>query len=281
MVISAQDRDDRINILGSSDTPALFGVGWCTLCDLSLEKRGLLIPDDRTAPQLVAGHFSERGILDWAETLIGPIERDLFVPWNGDFPLAVHLDGRAERDGYPGEAKLIGPWRAKLWGEPGTDDVPPYEYVQCHAHMICTHTDYCHVPVLRCDTLSMEMYGVALDREFADVLLERGRRFWNENVLGGVLPNEPMGPGVARRVKREPGTRTAIDPELVIAWQAAGEKHSEAKGEKEAAWDAVLRAMLCAEGSEVFRGGELDGHEVTFFKNAKGNRQLRLRKVKR
>ncbi len=272
-----------------SDTPSLFGANpWKTLTDVYYEKLRLVAPE-AASKAMEAGSYGERGIADWAETIFGPLRRSQFrvyhdprdEPGRPYIPLAMNLDAIVRADGYPWEFKKVSQYPAKDWGEPGTDQVTPYVYVQAHTAMIVTGKPLCHVAAELGDGRWLCMYPVPYDEEFGEELKRRVRSFWYGNVVPKILPNEPVSIGIAGRLHREPDTRADVQPDLVTAWQRAIKRRSRAEKLRMGRRDAVITALGRAECTQEFRDGELAGTEATFFENDKGTRQLRLRKVGR
>ncbi len=80
-------------------------------------------------------------------------------------------------------------WLAHLYGEPGTDEVPPSELIQC-AWNIWVASAFYGVQIERWDlTVFLDGlptdYTILRDEELEATLIEACRNFWQEHVVGG------------------------------------------------------------------------------------------------
>lgn len=260
MPITQAQRDQRRHYIGSSDMAAILGVSpWATAHDVWLEKTGKLQEREPTEA-MMAGTFLEEGILLYAESQLGKIQRNQFRTYP-EAHLGAHIDALAmDRGEEPIEAKkveLTNP-SFEAWGDPGTDQVPDEVIVQCHVHMICQGktrpVERCHVAGLIAGRLSM--YEVPYSPELVETICETAACFWEHRVQADSPPTNTL-PSVEtlRRVRRQPGKMAPVDPGLVRTYLAAQAAVKEAEAAEETARAVLLTALGDAEGGDAGEAG--------------------------
>ncbi len=287
MAITEEQRLERKNHLGSSDMASLLGCNpFQTSGDVYLSKS--LDLEDLDSDIVYVGNKLEGGVLDYAEDNLGPLKRDIFVPYPGDLPIASNLDARVIQSGNPVEAKTSGlSYKASDdWGDEGTDQVPNYVIVQCQVHLMCTGADMCHVPALLGGRLFV-MFQVAKNDELIEQIKVRADEFWSNYVLKGVMPpDDPPQMEVLKRVVRQPNKSVDVDPDLIQIWEDAREKRlqavKEAIEDEESAKSAVIAALGDAEQGNMKGRTEVVTYMQTkrrgYTVEPKSYRQLKLKK---
>lgn len=271
MPITAKQRTNRRNHLGSSDVAAICGMSpFQNAYDVWLEKTGQLDEVEQAKPWLDSGNEFEPIILKRAERALGPIRKNQYRAAKGlGFPLASHIDAIVTETGRPVEAKACGLfWPVQEeWGEPGTNQVPDRVILQAQVHLIVTGKDICHVPAMFWG-LKQELYLVERDGEMIGQLTEYLRRWWQEHVVNREPPEGTPSLEVIRRAKREPGKAVPIGDEAVARWRRFAAAETKIRKMKEAALADVLAGMgdaecaTCALGTVTYRQEQRSGYTV-------------------
>jgi len=267
MPITAKQKELRKNHIGGSDLAAICGMDeYKNAYDVYLEKTGKLEEDERENEAMKAGTYLEDGVLKFAEERLGKLVRNQYrsakdkgipIGTNIDAIVVEPLNGE-ENKGDPVEAKTSQLYyyhgSSSQWGKEDTDEVPSRTIIQCHAQMICTDTEICHVPAL-VGGKGLVMYHVPLDIELKKMLEEKAVYFWNEHVLKDIPPDDVIPSlDVVKRVRREPGTVVSVPDDIVRNWLNAKELANQADKQKKEA-EAILKAALgTAEGATCESG---------------------------
>lgn len=217
MGLTEQQRAERYKNLGASDVAAIMGFGHYlnqegavvetkNAYDIWLEKTRRVVPEkDRAVAS--AGNRYENAVLDFAEEILGPLERDpekLEIRWEG-FPIVVHCDARVIKTGECVEAKtagLYGPLLRQEWGDQ-KDAVPDRIIIQCHVQMGATNTKVCHVPALL-GGRGEKMYVVERDdlilNDISDAILQFWQCVEEDTAPVDIIPTLSF----SKRIRREP-----------------------------------------------------------------------------
>lgn len=248
MGITEAQKEDRSRYLGSSDLPVILGKtpeAWGSPEDIRLHKTGHLLPEPEPGANdpRTHGTIREPAILNWAETQIGKLRRNVFRR-NGVF--GCHVDAIAlGDDGKPVEAKYSP--RGQEWGRPGTDEVPEYVIIQCHVHMLCTRHDYCYVPA---DVRgSFGMYHVERSANLADWIQDFAEQWWEEHVVQDKPCGEPPTMRSLALLKRVPNKTAEVNPELFVEHEIAKAERTAAEKRVKAAKQTIIAAMGNAEAA--------------------------------
>ena len=291
MSITEAQRADRKNHLGSSDLPAILGFSrFANAYDIWLEKTGRIVHNERTEDYITAGNLFEKPVIEWFREYIGQAVQEQDAEHDmerkvADLPIVVHLDGVMEETGDPVEVKtagLYGPIQT-LWGETGTDEVPEYECIQTHCHLMATDREICHVPTF----LGGRGFGyffVKRDNAIVDLIREQAIRFWEDNVLKDIPP-ENCAPtlAMAKRIRHVESDPVALDEEAVQMWLTAKERAKEAQAVVDFHHAELLAALdgrdmgTCALGDITHFEQNRKGYEV----QPASFRVMRLKKAKK
>jgi len=280
MPITEKQKEMRINHLGGSDMAAILGVDpYRNAYDVYLEKTEQL-KEGKVSDAAEAGNYLEDGVLNFAEARLGKLVRNQYrsAKERGiDCPIGVNCDaiivepnnGDAKK-GEPVEAKTsqLYYYRGGEWGKEGTDEVPDRTILQCHAQMLCTGTETCHVPAL-VGGKGLVMYHVNIDEELKELLIVNSNDFWNNHVLKNIPPEDlvPSLP-VIKRIKREPDTIIEIPQDIVSNWILSKEQLKAAEKNKKSAESLLLAALgtaeagRCREGTVTYLETHRKGYEV-------------------
>lgn len=266
MGITAEQRIERRNHIGSSDMAAILGLDpFKTAYDLWLDKTGR-VTDIEETPAMYAGKRFEDGVLDFAQDKLGALSRNQRRVLEGT-PLAANIDAVLDAAQEPVEAKtvgLFGPVR-DWWGDDGTDQVPDRVIIQTHVEMLCLESkpSVCHVPAF-IGGRGFAMFHVPRNEQICDVIVRRAVEFWQQNVQGDTPPDGSAASlQIVKLLKREPKKIVNVAPELVKAWLEAKEIESDAKKAKEAAEAQVLAALSDGEAGLCGELGAITYYETT------------------
>lgn len=266
-MITEKQRLERQKHLGSTDIAAILGEDpWRTGFDVWLEKTGRLIPEvEKENKSLIVGSFLEVGVLDWAETQLGKLQRyhnndeekkeniEIIVPGFEmivDHPDAIVIETKKPVEGKT--AGLMGPLNED-YGD-GGNALPIRVIIQCHVHILATGSDCCHVPALL-GGKGFVMYYVEKDDVILNAIMDSSEKFWDEYVLKDVPPPNVLPTGeYTKRIRREPN-KTIIIPDYVVRnWLGSKESLKHAEAIKDSAENELLAAMQDAEAGEYSDG---------------------------
>lgn len=244
-MITDKQREDRQGGIFSSDVPRIMAGDGVRVV---LEKLGELDRenlDDVVEVQI--GNLVEPRILDAYEATQGPLAlrspdtmRHAEHKW-----LGAHLDGIGQN--LIVEAKSVGWYRRRDWGEPGSDEVPDRVLWQVQEQLAVARMPIGHVPVCFIDENSLKalltgklppihVYVVPADRDLEAYIVERCGKVWR-HVEARTLP-EPEQPLDARLLYRQDTGEVLEADEAIVAVHAelllkqAAEKAAKAEADK-------------------------------------------------
>lgn len=206
--------NDRTKTIGASEIAAICGFSsrrgknrftvWCEKTG-----RGPQLPPD---PLAQWGKTVEASILNWYAEQSG----QFIEQTPGTFlvrgeplsatPDAIVYGSRRGRTPLKGtEAKNVLGARAKLWGAPGTADVPPDVAAQCQMGMLATGLN--EWDVVACIAGGdPDVWHLVRDVDAIERMVDTANRFWRDHVLTDIPPD----PGDA-----DPALVNALYPTLV------------------------------------------------------------------
>ncbi len=287
-MLSTEDLKRRKDYIGASDAPAIMGfVPQRNAADVFYEKTNPKIEpqeenlDDFDPDAMESGHIFENMLLDFAARRVGipKIERQLWIP-EGYFAATLDGLGKIEKRNVVLEAKSSGignpSWRRSKngWGDPGTDQIPDKVRVQTHVQMKLANADIAYVPALLGDDGGLRLYVVEYDSGFANIIWDTCSKFWEENVLKGIPPeNVTPSEDTLKEMDRVQEKEVEIDDHLMKRYLEAKEQSKDwGKLEKELKAE-ILSAMGDAEV------GISESGRITYFEQSRsGLDQSRLKK---
>lgn len=191
--------EERKSYIGATDLSAILGLNpyetplgvYCTklgiappVAETSAMRRGLALE-----PYIAQLYADETGrlVAKWPKTTRNPVKQYLAV--NPDYFVPV-----ADTPLYSGAERLVEckshlPWLAHYYGEPGSDQIPEWEQVQCQwqAHLTGIRTADL-VVLLGLSEEDLRIYTVEYDPEIGGILEQEADRFWIDHVLSEVPP---------------------------------------------------------------------------------------------
>lgn len=192
--------------IGGSEAAAAVGLSpWMTPLELWRLKTG------QTKAKDLSGNAAVEKGNQWE-----PILRDLFAATHPEYQVEYHqydilyqderpwlfatLDGELlKEDGRKGvlEIKTATPNGKTGWGKWSNGSMPENYYVQCCHELLASGFDF--VRLFAClfsmdGSYTIKEYEVERcdAQDDIDWLLEQETRFWNRNVLGGMIPATPL-----------------------------------------------------------------------------------------
>jgi putative phage-type endonuclease len=210
-MINHADRDawlaERMNGIGSSEAAAAIGVNpYETALELYLAKLGLSDPVRETEAMRWGTRLEPVIAEAYSETTgYGFIAEQLFVRSPTHDFMTSTID-RIRDDSRIVEFKCVGYRSAHLWGEPGSDEIPPHYLVQCQHQLICTGTEELDLAALIGGN-ELRIYHICRDDDIAARIVEREAEFW-QRVLRRPGPGPALAPGRGRG-RAGAGGRTA------------------------------------------------------------------------
>ena len=213
MTLTAEQIAMRRQGLTATDMTKLTGLSkYGGAVDVLMDKRGVEAP------------FEDTDRVKWGNILEDPIRQDYAErhqvhmrvpgtlthpeqPWAMATPDGVVWTPEAAlEDADPDrgwECKTHTSWLSHLYGEPGSDEVPAWELVQCAWNLYVARAYYGQ-DMTRWDLTAFvdgvpTDYVITRDEELEAMLVGTGQAFWQEHVLG----NKPLDPDGSESYSRE------------------------------------------------------------------------------
>jgi hypothetical protein len=263
-MINEKQRLARSTGIFSSDVPRIMaGDG----VRVALEKMGELPRENLDdVPEIQLGNMIEARILDTYEAQHGGLVKR--SPDTMRHPqhqwLGAHLDGFTLNEIV--EAKSVGWYNRRDWGEPGTDEVPDRVLWQVQEQLavarlpiakvpVCFITEAALVAFATGRPLPIDVYVIPADADLEAYIVERCGKVW-QHVEARTLP-EPEAPRDARLLyRKDSGAIVEATTEMVslhtkLVQSLAAEKAAKAQAEE---LKAQLQAFM-KEASELRYGG--------------------------
>lgn len=182
-------KPDRRKFIGGSDVAAILGISpWRSALDLWIDKTTPPVGDDtRNAAAKRRGQRLEPYILDMIREDYGlkiAAHNQRYIDPELDF-LAAEIDAETEDDENI-EIKTVHPFKAKEWGDQGTDQLPLHYIAQAQHGLGVRNRKVCRVFALIGDEL--KPYVIERDDETIAAMRRRCFEFWYRYVIPKVQP---------------------------------------------------------------------------------------------
>lgn len=269
----------RLLTIGGSDLSAIMGLNpYCSPWEVWAEKTERLEPFEGNAATR-AGQLYERALLDYAESQVGEIERDVWLPAD-DVPLSATCDGIV---GYgtpyrrPVECKttgIVGPVCGD-WGDEYTDEVPEGYAVQCHAQLICTGADLCYLFALVAGRGTLQ-YEIERNESVVDAIKTYVQTWWDRHVVGDMPPPvEGTRLDAVKRLRKQPAKTIEIPSfAMVEKWQQLRQDRLDAEKAEQAAQVELLASIGDAEAATL-----PDGRCLTYLETTRNEKPRPARTI--
>lgn len=274
MPITAEQREQRRNYVGSSDIAAILGFDpYRNAYDVFMEKVHGTEDIENEAADI--GNMVEEPLVKWAAIEHRLHDELLLAP-----PTVIHPNGIMATN-FDGLVPYTVSFESKYtsigeeWGDPGTDEIPDRVIAQTNFGFACLPTlEYALVPALigKGNRLSRAIYRVETNKDIINGVTEAAVRFM-DNVRKQTPPDSaPPSMDTLKRIRREDGVEVEIDDALVEKWLTikASIKGFEngLKKQEEEAKAAVIAALgagtvgVCSLGRFIMQKVERKGFTV-------------------
>lgn len=172
--------------VGGSDAAAALGQSpYTTALELYFDKTGEQVPRDIDADGIERTDFGRalEGVIanQYAERFGVRLRRRNQIIQHARYPFMIASVDRTIDGMKAGlEIKTVDQFAFKqsgLWGEPGTDEVPPHYLLQCMHYLSCLDYERWFLAVL-VGGHKMVRYVIERDRELEQMLIDGEMRFW-------------------------------------------------------------------------------------------------------
>jgi putative phage-type endonuclease len=243
---------DRTKFLGGSDIASILGVSpWRNRVDLWADKITPRSGDSQNAAAKRRGHRLEPYIIDMIREehgleIVHRNERyiDADVPF-----FAAEIDAETADENI--EIKTVHPFKAKEWGDTGTDALPLHYVAQVQWGLGVRRRERCRVFALIGDEL--KPYTVDRDDELIRAMREQAIDFWTQYVMPKKMPPiDYEAKNVIQTLKRlYPGTDgTVIEANAMHEhWRAVYETASEMAAKYEGILEGAKAHLLAEMGN--------------------------------
>jgi len=240
--------------MSASKVSAVLGLSpWESPFSLWHRMAGNIPWEDDEQAQLKRGHYLEPGIRQWFRDQHAALQIDRTGTWvhlERDWQIASP-DGLALKRSLKDPGKPVAVVECKTanndweWGEPGTDQVPPYYRAQAMWQMDTLGLPRCHVAVL---TSFMEFREYVVDYDPAEAeFIRTAARDFLDSLAGGKAPNLDDHGATYKAVRQlHPGIEDVdveLDPALVLPFVDALRAEKAAKERKAELVTAIAARM--------------------------------------
>lgn len=244
--------DAWLKLVTASKVPAIVGTSpWDSPYSIWMKMAGRL-PREKTTEAMVRGTLLEPAILAWWKAKHPEYHtlREQVIYRKGKW-LLITPDGIAtdwQDESVVVEAKSAS--RLDHWGDPGTDQIPPYYRPQVQMQLHVTGLKKAFVPVIG-PYLEFREYVVTADEAYGQEL-EEYCEWFHGTIQAGVEPPLDKHPATYDAVRRihegiEDGVAVELDTGLAVEYIASLSGFTEAEHRMKAAKAEVLDLMKKAE----------------------------------
>ena len=184
---------ERKKGVGASEAAAVLGISpWASPADVWARKRGL-IPEQEENERLRTGRLFEEPIAQlYAERekvqLVGGGDRQYDMIWHpAGIPVFATPDRLVLGADRGLEIKTVEPRMAHLWGEEGTDAIPPYYVTQVAVCMAVSGRGEWDVAAWF-GLNDFRVYRLVRDRDLEEAIISRLTEWWRRYVVIGEEP---------------------------------------------------------------------------------------------
>lgn len=250
MPLSDEDRSIRATGIGSSDIAAIADMDpHRGPTDVWLDKLGL-------APR-------RETIAQWSGHKLEPVIAEMYAESTGArlvdgggtvrHPEAEWAVASPDRKSNPGpadivEIKNVGAFALRFWWRDGKFVAPPEKAIQAQWQLAVCGGERVHLAALLGGT-EFRIFSIERDDEMIALLLDIGERFWRDNVLARVPPDDDPEARKEALAALNPRANGLLLPrtteaEMVHARLARVAEQEAVLAEERATWEAAALAML-------------------------------------
>lgn len=173
--------------IGGSDAGAICGLNrWRSAIDVWHDKRAEEYPEERESEAIRLGHDLEEYVARrFCEATGKRVRRRNAVMQSAEHPfMLANVDRVVVGENALLECKTANAYGAANWAD---GQCPASYEIQCHHYMAVTGAERVYLACLIMG-IDFVVREIPRDEETINALVEIERRFWEENVLGGVMP---------------------------------------------------------------------------------------------
>lgn len=263
---------ERKTYIGASESAAILGISpWQSAFDVWANKTDFDAQPQRSAAEnerLYMGNLLESAIIKAYEK-----RYDCIVEPGKTFRhpehsfLGANPDGMRFDAGINIECKNVSSFTADSFGEPETDEIPPYYIVQVQKQMGLSGLPVTHLAALFGGN-TLKRYVIQFDKEIYDYIINAEIDFWQRYVVPRVPPPVTRLKDINRAFNKSIANAVAADADIMLACQNLKAAKARLK-ELEAAMaedEAAIKAYL-KENDTLIDDGQ---HVLATWKSAKG-----------
>ena len=196
----------RKKYIGGSDIAAILGLSnYRSALDVFLDKTSEDVSDEGSRfthwgtllEDVIANEYSRVKGLE-VEIEDSPIEHPKY-PF-----LAANIDRWVDNKNYVLECKTAGAYKAKEWGEEGTDQIPEAYLCQVAWYRAITNVNVIDIAVLIGGN-DFRIYKYRKNKDLEDKIIKIGHDFWVNNVLKNLPPRPDRDVDISKSYPRSNG----------------------------------------------------------------------------
>jgi putative phage-type endonuclease len=284
--LTDEEIEERRKAIGASDVAAIIGCSpWKSAWDVWADKTGRLDSwSGNNATRI--GQYLESGVLDYAESQLGPLDRNVRIAYVGK-PIVSTLDA-ITADGVPVEVKtagMTGPLHGE-WGDAGTDQIPEHYLCQVHTQILCTEAQTAYLFALLAGR-GIVRYEIERSDSLCDALASQLCEWWDRHIIQGIEPSRDHASfEVVKRLRRVPSK--VVEMPDKCEWLMTTREHLKAEAKDLDERIAETDKLLLLELGDAEEGVFSDGRSVTYYEQHRKGftvepssfRVLRVKKAK-
>lgn len=279
MALTKEELLERRGYIGSSDVPALLGVGgYDALIDLWMHKTGRTDPKPTTSRQADFGERVEPVLVKLAADMLD----DPNVEYNvrrthPDYPyMSAQADGWLPDRRAVIESKAYGLWNpvySEPWGDEWTDQVPYSVMAQVVYSMHVHDAEVGYVTALVGSGIGHRVYELQRSQALMDEIVDRAHAFWNDHVLADVQPEGIPRMDTLVQMIRTPDKTVEIDHSYPERYRSLLDQAKLISDAKEMLKAEIIHSMGDAEQGYTPYGS------FTYLPNRHGTRTFRFKEA--
>lgn len=269
MGMTAEQLEARRSGIGGSDAGAVLGLSpYRTPVDVYLEKIGQAQPDMADNDATYWGNVLEETIAaEYSRRTGNKVMRrpQQFTSSDHDFMLA-NIDRWVVGKKRVLECKTAGQYMSDQWGPSGTDQVPDSYLAQVTHYMVVMGVEVADLAVL-IGGRDFRMYTIGLDRELADIVIEREHDFWFNHVKQGIPPEPTTLHDLTELYPADDGQQIVASADIETKVATLKTLKAQGKEIEKLIDDYSLEVKKAIGGGSVLLNGE--GNVIATWKKAK------------
>lgn len=147
---------------------------------------------------------------------------------------------------------------SKDWGEPGTDEIPPYYIAQCAHYMLVTGLPQADLAVLIGGN-DFRIYHMEADARLQKMLLNAERDFWESHVKTGIAPEAKTLSDLTKLYPKSVQKGVTASADVLVAAQSLKNIKQRIKEleEQKAAEETIIKGFMAANDTLLDDGSNI------------------------